>query len=62
MPTPSPDDQVTAPAETPQEGRLSEEQLDQVAGAGDGRRLTDCEGYAVLGSQLSAPSKLKQPE
>jgi hypothetical protein len=63
MTKPASEDQVTEPIEPPQEARLSDEQLEGVAGAGDGRKVIDCEGYTPLSSStLSAPAKLKQPE
>ena len=54
----------TEPAEPQKKDQLSDQQLDDVAGAG-GRQLTDCEGFAVLGNQTlgaSSSPKVKLPE
>ena len=62
-----PADPSTPPAaDTPTaDGELPEQQLEGVSGAGEGRRVTDCEGYAYLGSNVLGGAKaatIKQPE
>jgi hypothetical protein len=63
MTKPASEEPAADAPEPKQADQLSEQQLDDVAGAGDGRRVIDCEGYAALSENVLSPApKLKLPE
>ena len=63
MTKPASEEPAAEPAEPKKPEQLSDQQLDDVAGAGTGRPVNDCEGFTSLGNALSPSSpKLKLPE
>jgi len=49
------------PAPPSKDEPLSDQQLEQVSGAGDGRRVIDCEGYTAMTSAVLSPTSTKKP-